>query len=1154
MESRKAHLHLTLAELEQAATGRLSESAERHLSTCAECADMVAARALLARPEAWEDPMELHAWGATPECLPLDRLSQAGAGQAANLDPDELDHVAGCRRCSLFLRAAAGDPQFRPNATHPEEARVQTLASRLHNQQPPSISRPDAIPAGATVNRPRLSWEHRSGWIAAAAVLVALIGGVLWQQSMRPSPEALLATAYTKSRPYEYRLPDAGYATVRQPRSAGQSVLARPEELIEAEKLINEELKLAPDTPRNMWLVGSEELLEGLYDPAIGALTRAADGDPENAEAHMALGVAYALRGDTENRALDHARAADALLAARRLDPSNAITIFNLALVYTRMGLYEQALETWDEFLALDSEDRWAEEARERREALREDMQEYDSIGKRIQADPSAFLNWAREDAADIHAEWFQDIAWERWLPAAAEDAQAEQALRVLANMFAERHGDTSLRDALAAALRNPAGLAELSDAVMRANQGDYAGAHAAAQQAEALLIENPAAVFRARLIEAEGRHQGEAEKCIAIMQPLLRDLRRTPYVWMHASADLQEALCAARSESGGSGIAEIREAGRLAHEAGFVGLAFRAEALATNRVRGDVSEAWDQGLAGMRQAWNSHARGSARQLFLRVLAASAVRQNFTDLAPVLQQILVRRLTERGAPQQVEGLNRALAAAALERAGDHEAAGEQVRKVDSIFATLGNTPNISNFRYVSKLVEVKYGTLPARERVLALRVLEQQWTSASWVEKLEVETELGNALRETGDVEAAAVAYEKALELYAYRLRDVQDDPLEEVATREAALPLVKKVIEIAVQTDPSHALELWDEYRPRGALSDYPARSQEAALVYIPLQTSLVVFTVREEKVQGHLVPADVEELSHVAQRLRRFCASADTPLADIRRDARTLYDRLIAPYEEEIGDARVLAIDAGGWVSSLPFAVLTDPNGRYLAQKFTLFRGVRNGEALAELGPLDDGLVLSAPSPGGRDASRFPALPAAGRETRRVADYFSHVQVLADRKLTLKSLTEAVPSARYLHFAGHGWSNGGDGGLVLPAASPSDEPVFVTALELERLDWSRYALVVLSACLSGTGEGVGPASRHSLVRAFLAGGARRVVASLWDADSEAAARLMDHFYMSLEDGNDAATALTQARRELMTEGKWSHPYYWAPFTLYSY
>ncbi len=144
------------------------------------------------------------------------------------------------------------------------------------------------------------------------------------------------------------------------------------------------------------------------------------------------------------------------------------------------------------------------------------------------------------------------------------------------------------------------------------------------------------------------------------------------------------------------------------------------------------------------------------------------------------------------------------------------------------------------------------------------------------------------------------------------------------------------------------------------------------------------------------------------------------------------------------------------------------------------------------------------------------------------------------------------AARNIKFLHFVGHGWSNGGDGGLVLPAQDQDSEPTYLTATNLTRRGWIGCSLVVLSACMTGTGETVGPFNPRSLVRAFLVGGADRVVASRWNADSTATTALMEMFYKSLRAGNDPSVALTEANRALLRDSAWAHPYYWAAFAIF--
>jgi CHAT domain-containing protein len=99
---------------------------------------------------------------------------------------------------------------------------------------------------------------------------------------------------------------------------------------------------------------------------------------------------------------------------------------------------------------------------------------------------------------------------------------------------------------------------------------------------------------------------------------------------------------------------------------------------------------------------------------------------------------------------------------------------------------------------------------------------------------------------------------------------------------------------------------------------------------------------------------------------------------------------------------------------------------------------------------------------------------------------------------------------------------------------------------------NWSHCRLAVLSACLSGAGEDQGPVNSDSLVRAFLAAGARQVIAARWSVDSAATESLMNEFYERLFAGAKPAFALAAARARIAATPGWEHPYFWAGFDLY--
>jgi CHAT domain-containing protein/tetratricopeptide (TPR) repeat protein len=144
-----------------------------------------------------------------------------------------------------------------------------------------------------------------------------------------------------------------------------------------------------------------------------------------------------------------------------------------------------------------------------------------------------------------------------------------------------------------------------------------------------------------------------------------------------------------------------------------------------------------------------------------------------------------------------------------------------------------------------------------------------------------------------------------------------------------------------------------------------------------------------------------------------------------------------------------------------------------------------------------------------------------------------------------------------RYVHFATHG---------VLDTVHP----------ELTRLALSRYDrdgnelkspdlrlqdiynlqlnadLVVLSACQTALGKEVRGEGLMGLTRGFMYAGAARVLASLWNVEDRPTSKLMEKLYRYLLDESlPPAEALRRAQLDLVNEGRWSQPYYWAGFSL---
>jgi tetratricopeptide (TPR) repeat protein len=295
---------------------------------------------------------------AGPQCPAPTELASLAAGL---LPPDRseelLDHAAMCDDCASLLRHAVED--FTDEETDEEVSAVAAL--------------PTAEAAGRRklakmmADQSRRPFFENVKWMGRAAAVVIMVAGswFAWNQWRTPQPEQLIAVAYTEHRGFEFRVHGASYAELRAQRGVG-SPLERPEALIAAEARIAGELKKQPDDPRWLRMRGLAELLNHDPEAAVETLRRAVDQRPDDPRLLADLGIAYALRAEAANRASDYPQAIEYLGRAGKAAPNDTTILFNRALVYERMFLYELAAEDWQRLLTLESGEGWAGEARQR--------------------------------------------------------------------------------------------------------------------------------------------------------------------------------------------------------------------------------------------------------------------------------------------------------------------------------------------------------------------------------------------------------------------------------------------------------------------------------------------------------------------------------------------------------------------------------------------------------------------------------------------------------------------------------------------------------------------------------------------------------------------------------------------------------------------
>jgi CHAT domain-containing protein/Tfp pilus assembly protein PilF len=197
-----------------------------------------------------------------------------------------------------------------------------------------------------------------------------------------------------------------------------------------------------------------------------------------------------------------------------------------------------------------------------------------------------------------------------------------------------------------------------------------------------------------------------------------------------------------------------------------------------------------------------------------------------------------------------------------------------------------------------------------------------------------------------------------------------------------------------------------------------------------------------------------------------------------------------------------------------------------------------------------------------------RFTPLPFSGWESAWVADVFAGQSIpckqLVEGRATEANVRAECPNRRLLHLACHGLVDQryGNfyGALALAPGGPEDDPAndgILTLSECYALDLRGAELAVLSACQTNFGPQEQGEGTWALSRGFLVAGARRVVASNWLVDDEAAASLVSYFCSSLAKAEksgktiDYAQALQSAKRSIRQQEKWSSPYYWGTFVI---
>jgi CHAT domain-containing protein len=257
----------------------------------------------------------------------------------------------------------------------------------------------------------------------------------------------------------------------------------------------------------------------------------------------------------------------------------------------------------------------------------------------------------------------------------------------------------------------------------------------------------------------------------------------------------------------------------------------------------------------------------------------------------------------------------------------------------------------------------------------------------------------------------------------------------------------------------------------------------------------------------------------------------------------SRQLYKLLIEP-AGPIEKGSTLAFIAQGPLATIPFEALGLNSNEILLANHPVVYANRLGKG-DRVSPIatntkQDALVVGLSQD----------LPNAEKEAAEVAKVLG-AKLLIGRAANIQKVSELIRSARWVHFATHAEVNTTNPYLSSLYLSGDDK---IEAWKLFR-DAPQAEVITLSACdtkreaqdLTSLSAITGDTT--SLTAFASAGGARWILASLWQADDQLAEKIMVEFYRAqIKEGLSPWRALQKAKLNLM---KNSHPFQYAQFLL---
>jgi CHAT domain-containing protein len=344
----------------------------------------------------------------------------------------------------------------------------------------------------------------------------------------------------------------------------------------------------------------------------------------------------------------------------------------------------------------------------------------------------------------------------------------------------------------------------------------------------------------------------------------------------------------------------------------------------------------------------------------------------------------------------------------------------------------------------------------------------------------------------------------------------------------------------------------------------DVARKSGATVLFYWLGDRQSYLWAVTAKKTFLHTLPAQ-REITQIIERYRKELLQSNLAQATATADGAALFRMLVAPAEGVIPPGGNVVVVCDGALSLLNFETLITPATSSGAEPHYWIEdaNIVSAPSLSLLAaakawsPSNRKLLLMgdaiSPNPD------YPDLPMARAEIEKIGKHFSLAdETIFERHAANSSayLKSRLRDYAYIHFVAHGVASRTDpldSAIILSRTGAADDSFKLHAREIIQHPIDAR-LVTISACYGGGTRSYAGEGLVGLSWAFLRAGAHNVIGALWEASDDSTPQLMDKMYAGLADGMSPSAALRQAKLSLLhSDGKFSQPFYWAPFQIYA-